>query len=181
MTRLARCQAAYLTYLKTTLLALCAVASLYPTLSHALIFTNDFNRPDLPTVGNGWSDTAGNAGGNLEIKNNELTSTVTTGGNAGIFRPLAFTVPITASATLKEMNGFGGLLQRYDAGILVLNDGVRNHGYGVFFGRSDQNFANSTVTLPDLCRSGANLNYLPPRSTPCTPARSIVTRPLGKS
>src|SRR5947208_120833 len=117
MTKLTQWQTALLTYLKTTLLALCAVASLYPTLSQALTFTDDFNRPDSPTVGNGWSDTAGNIGGNLAINNNELTCP--SASSAGIFRPFPFTAPITVTATVKEQSDSGlGLSRRYVTRIL---------------------------------------------------------------
>jgi pimeloyl-ACP methyl ester carboxylesterase len=154
MTKLTQWQTALLTYLKTILLALCAVASVYPdpALSQALTFTDDFNRPDSPTVGNGWSDTAGNIGGNLEILNNELTCTAPIGQpGAGIFRPFRFTPPVTVTATVKEMNGFGGLLRRYSAEFWVLNTGVgvESDGYGVVFSRSDALTSNSLVRLFD--------------------------------
>jgi hypothetical protein len=154
MTKLTQCQTALLTYLKTILLALCAVASVHPALSQALTFTDDFNRPDSPTVGNGWSDTAGNISSNLEIRNNELTCPGT--GGAGIFRPFPFTAPTTVTAKVKEMNGFGSLLRRYVTGVWILNDGVRDNGYGVVFLRSDQDFANSQVRLYDATTNVAN-------------------------
>lgn len=117
---------------------------LYPTLSQALTFTDDFNRPDSTTVGNGWS----NPGGNLEILNNELTCRTGTGDDgAGILRPFAFTAPLTVTAKIKEMNGFGSLLRRYVAGFWVRNNGALRQGYGVTVIRSDQNFNNSAVIL----------------------------------
>jgi hypothetical protein len=140
----AQWQTALLTYLKTILLALCAVASV-PALSQALTFTDDFNRSDSATVGNGWSDTAGNVGGNLEIINNELTCP--SAAAAGIFRPFPFTAPITTTARVKEQNGFGTLLRRYVTSFLVHSNGTLNHGYGVVVVRSDQDFNNSTVIL----------------------------------
>lgn len=111
----------------------------------ALTFTDDFNRPNSATVGNGWSNTTGNIGGNLAIKNNELTCPST--GGAGIFRPFPFTAPITTTARVKEQNGFGTLLRRYVTSFLVRNNGTLNQGYGVVVVRSDQNFNNSQVIL----------------------------------
>lgn len=110
-------------------------------------FQDDFNRADSAAVGNGWSDTTGNSPGNLAIQNQEVILP-TPDGRAGIFRPFAFTKPIMITATVKEMNGYGGVLRRYGSGIRILNDGVLGHGYGVVVSRGDANYP-SGVNLYD--------------------------------
>ena len=119
----------------------------YPSLAEAITFADDFNRPDSPIVGNGWSDTDGNIGSNLAIKNNELTYPDPSNGGAGIFRPFPFTASITTTARVKEMSGFGTLLGRYVTSFLVRNNGTLNQGYGLLVVRSDQNTDNSQVIL----------------------------------
>jgi hypothetical protein len=128
-------------------------ASLYlvtitPLRADASVFFDDFNRPDSPTVGNGWLDLAGNLGGNLGIRDNRCSGQ-TTDGTAGIYRPFAVSAPVTISATLFEQNGFGDLLRRYTSAIAIANNGVRGQGYGLFFYRGDENFDNSSVVLFD--------------------------------
>jgi hypothetical protein len=112
------------------------------------IFQDDFNRPDSSSVGNGWLDTSGNVNGNLGITNNAVSPSVA-GGEAGIYRSFSGSAALTATATLGQENGFGGLLRRYGAMLTFFNDGIIEHGYGLEFSRGDQNFSDSRVTLLD--------------------------------
>jgi len=112
-----------------------------------ITFFDDFNRPD-GTVGNGWLNTSGNINGNLILRNGELSAS-NSDGAAGIYRPIGFSAPVTVEATIKENNGFGGLLRRYDSGFSLLSDGSLGSGYGIRFSRSDQNYNNSTIFLQD--------------------------------
>lgn len=116
-----------------------------PVWSAPITFFDDFNRPN-GVVGNGWINTTGNVGGNLVIQSGAL-STPGPDGVAGIYRPIDFSAPVTVSGTITQQNGFGGLLRRYDTSLLFGGNGSRSSGYGVEFGRSDQNYANSTVNL----------------------------------
>src|SRR5437867_785714 len=78
--------------IKTILATFVLSTSIACTFCQAQSFSDNFNRADSTTVGNGWSNTAGNVGGDLVISNNELTCSVTGGdnNNAGIYRPFAF-------------------------------------------------------------------------------------------
>ena len=136
---------AYTRFLRTmmALLALCFISG--AAMGTPIIFTDDFNRPDGP-VGNGWSNTIGNTGGNLGIRSGAL-STPGPDGRAGIYRPIDLSATVTVSGTLTQSNGFGGLLNRYDTSFLFGDASSPLSGYGVYFSRSDQNFANSTVNL----------------------------------
>ncbi|GFO80534.1 MAG: hypothetical protein A49_01610 [Methyloceanibacter sp.] len=110
-------------------------------------FTDFFNRPDGAVV-NGWTNIPSGAGHNLLVDNEKLTTPAPQGDDrAGIYRPINLTFPVSAWATFTHMNGFGGLLNRYDAGFLFGNDGTIVGGYGVFLGRGDQNYADSSVAL----------------------------------
>jgi len=110
----------------------------------AVIFSDDFNRPDSPVVGNGWLD-AVNGGFSLAIEGGQLTAT---GSFPGIYRPFEFSAPVSISATMTQSSGFGGILGRWVAGFGILNDDTVG-GYRLTFNRSDQNFDNSAVTLSD--------------------------------
>lgn len=124
-------------------------------------FSDNFDRPDSSAVGNGWITSKGSKT-DLQIKNNEVT-----GGSGGMYRPQPFNGPVTVSATLKEKNGYGGLLRQYGAALSILSDGDlgRGHGYGVLFSRSDQNYNNSTVALIDglqeIIRIDSSVQYGP--------------------
>lgn len=108
-------------------------------------FTDDFNRSDGP-VGNGWTDITGGSGANLVISSGALSTTGPAGG-AGIFRPIDYSGSVTATADLTQANGFGGLLDAYDATLTFKNDGSLFGGYGLNFARSDQTYANSSINL----------------------------------
>ena len=122
-----------------------AAASAHPAFASIITFTDDFNRPNGP-VGNGWSDTTGNVNGNLTINNGALT-TPNPDGTAGIFLPIDYSGTVTASATITQMNGFGGLLGRYVSSFDFGTDGNLSNGYSVTFFRGDQTFADSSVIL----------------------------------
>src|SRR4051812_3448983 len=82
-------------------------------------FSDDFNRPNSSTVGNGWSNTIGNTGGNLAIVNNQLSGTAL-GGNAGISRPFGLSSPVSVSAQVFEESGFSSnLLRRYTSKFML--------------------------------------------------------------
>jgi len=113
----------------------------------ALTFFDDFNRPDGP-VGNGWTNTTGNAVGNLELLNDEVTSTDAL-GYAGIFRPLSFTYPLRIQATIKDTIDSEGARSRFESRFFIFNDGSVWSGYGINVGRSSNRFSNSGVGLYD--------------------------------
>jgi murein DD-endopeptidase MepM/ murein hydrolase activator NlpD len=108
-------------------------------------FTDDFNRPDGP-VGNGWTNTIGDVNGDLLIHNGVVT-TPGPAGRAGIYRPVDLSLPVTVSARLTDLNGFGGLLDRYDQDVLFGSNGTLSNGYGISLHRGDQNYSDSSVNL----------------------------------
>jgi hypothetical protein len=108
------------------------------------MFSDDFNRADSVTVGNGWTD----LNGNMEIRNNALTCSAVGVPGGGVYRPFAFSGPITISATLTETSGFGGVLRRYNCILGILSDG-QSAGYGIRFSRGDANYSDSKVRLYD--------------------------------
>ena len=83
------------------------VASAASGFVHAQSFTDDFNRPDSPSVGNGWFDALSTVGnfGTLQILNNEATFLSTNGGSAGIYRPADFS-GLFADSTLKPLSQY---------------------------------------------------------------------------
>jgi hypothetical protein len=117
----------------------------------AQVFTDDFNRPDSPSVGNGWVDCISNAGPNLLVKDNRLSTTFSSLDDraAGIYRPFPFSGTLTVSATISEMTGHNADPRRYHSGLAVYNDGSVGLGYGVFVVRSGSQFTNSEVILFD--------------------------------
>ena len=143
-------------------LALCGIAAILIVghAASAATFTDNFNRPDSSTVGNGWSDVttvvsgggfqlSGTAvGGTVSILNNQATY-IGSSGVAGIYRPFVFTLPVSVTATFYEMNGFGGLTHRFDDAIAILSNGTIGNGYGLHFGRSDENYFVSDIQLFD--------------------------------
>lgn len=119
------CTSAPTLVLFTLILLACQFAS-------ADTFFDDFNRPNSSSVGNGWTNTSGNVGGNLAIINNQLSAIAPGGGSAGIYRPFSFTSPVTVSAQIFEEGGFGGLLRRYTSFFSLANDGQLANGYAYF-------------------------------------------------
>jgi len=119
-----------------------------------LPFSDDFNRPDSTTVGNGWiDDTAQNT--NLSILNGRLYNQ--TGDYAGIHRVILLDQPITVSADTAPTNGFGGLRYRYGTDFLIKGNGSLQDGYGFEISRADEHFP-SQVNLMD---HGAYIATLP--------------------
>lgn len=127
--------------------AVCAVLVMGITMSAstafaATVFSDDFNRPDSPTVGNGWTDATG-AGTALSILNNRLTNA--TQQFTAVNTPLSESGPITFSADVSGANGFGGLPFRYGTVFYTKSDGTLDNGYGVSLGRADANFPSHVV------------------------------------
>jgi len=110
-----------------------------------VFFADTFNRPDGP-VGNGWQNTTGNIGGDLEIRDGVLT-TPTADGSAGIFRSIEPGKSVSISANVTELNGFGERLRRHDVAFLVGSNGALNSGYGIRIQRGDQDYSDSRVHL----------------------------------
>lgn len=102
--------------------------------------------PKPSSIGNSWISTRGNLNGDLVVRG-DVVSTPHHSGRAGIYRSLGTTVPVTVSATITHENGYGGLLNRYDATFLFGNDGSIAGGYGIQFTRGDQNYSDSAVRL----------------------------------
>lgn len=134
--------------MKTLNLSLLAAALLPATLVKASNFVDNFARPDSPAVSNGWQNAA-NTSGILQIVGGMVQFSSTSGGDAGICRHANFGGPVTVSATLKEMNGFGGRSRRYNHRLVILCDGNINTGYGINIGRSDSSISNSEIRLVD--------------------------------
>jgi probable HAF family extracellular repeat protein len=109
-----------------------AVVSVRPLLYEVLekriflstTFTDNFTRADSTSVGNGWSDLAGNTA-NFGITNNKLTTTATN-GSGGIDRPELFDVPITITLRAATSGSIGQM-----GAISILNDGTIGDGYGI--------------------------------------------------
>lgn len=110
-----------------------------------VIFADNFDRPDGP-VGNGWSASPVNVGGDLVIRDGALT-TATPDGGSGVYRAVDYSGAVTASATITDHNGFGGLRDRFETLFLFGGAGDPASGYAVEFYRGDQNSANSAVSL----------------------------------
>src|SRR5579871_5950617 len=108
-------------------------------------FSDSFSRPNGP-IGNGWSNTTGNSGGNLTIVNGAV-STPGPGGRAGIYRPIDLSKPVIFTATLTQEDGAIGLLGRFDADVFFGSNGSLGSGYGLNLYRADQTYADSTVSL----------------------------------
>lgn len=115
-----------------------------PAYGASVLFTDNFNRPDGP-VGNGWDQSPLNTGGELAIRNGRLTSSGQ--GDTGVLRSLNYSGSITASATITDHNGYGGLQDRFGTRFVFGGSGDPGSGYLVEFYRGDQNYANSAVSL----------------------------------
>ena len=136
------------------ILVLCSLAlTLNGTNANAQSFSDNFNRPDSVTVGNGWLDVPGYT---AFISGGQLTTDRPPG--AAIYRPFSFASGVSMSATLAESSGFGGLLRSYDAEFTILSNGTVGSGYRVTFNRSDQNFNNSNIHLVDGSNVIASFN-----------------------
>ena len=133
-----------------TTLILASAVLLSPGVAAAVVVIDgDFNRPDSPSVGNGWQDLP--AAATMEIKNNELTDTVKGAGRTGVYRPLSSFAELRVTAVLKEGGGDPSVRDgnRFEHGFRIHSDGTSwDSGYGVVFGRSDSLYTNSSQVPP---------------------------------
>ena len=107
---------------------------------------DNFDRPDGP-VGNGWSNTSNNVGGDLTIRSGALTSPVAPGGEAGIYRSVNLSTPVTVSLTTTYVSGFGGIPFRYIPTIQIKSDGSLGSGYGIMPYRGDVNYSSKVLLM----------------------------------
>lgn len=128
----------------TTLLCLGCLSS---GLAQNTPFSDDFNRADSATIGNGWSFNTTNDG-HPRILGNQLIGAAE-GGHGGIHRPFPLTDSISIQVTFREMNGFGGDPNRYSHEVAVRNDGTDATGYRVFVARSGRTYDNSSIAVFD--------------------------------
>jgi hypothetical protein len=139
------------------------------TITKGIAFTDNFDRQN-GVVGNDWTNMTDNVGGALVISANKLTAPGPN-GRAGIYRRIGLTMPVAASATITQENGFYGyLLNRYTTGFLFGSSTNSTSGYGVYFSRGDSNYTDSAivlmlngaqagiVSLPANLQFGASLN-----------------------
>jgi hypothetical protein len=117
----------------------------HPSAAFATSFHDDFDRPNGP-VGNGWSNAPGDPDGGFVIRNGALVPSKVE-CSVGINRPIGYSSAVSVSLPMTQQNGFGGLKDRYVAGIVFKNDGTLRGGYGVIIYRGDQNYDNSAVEL----------------------------------
>lgn len=127
-----------------------------------VLFSDDFNRPDSATVGNGWTSVAEPGGGFLEVSGGILRAGVTVVGGvprAAVIRPLAFNQRLSISGRLFDSDGNpsvppGGAFYHQ---IAVANDGSPDQafpdslasGFGISILRNDSAGLNSYVQLFD--------------------------------
>lgn len=133
-------------------LLVCALAQASftaPSFAQSLIFSDDFNRPDAPVVGNGWLDLSTN-GQPFQLLNGEAIFPYADAA-AAIFRPLQFSQPLLISATLSDVSGFGGVPYRHGSSIAILDQYSLSGtgGYRLAFSRGDANYSDSKVILWD--------------------------------
>jgi hypothetical protein len=121
-----------------------AFATILAAPAAGAVFQDDFNRPDGP-VGNGWLDSASNAGGDLVLSGGAVAAP-NPSGHAAIYRAADLSGDTTATATITDMNGFAGLRDRFAAAFVFGGD-TFDHGLAVGFFRGDQNYADSSVRL----------------------------------
>ncbi len=138
-------------FLVRYLLPIFCFCLLWNNTSRAASFVDDFNRPNSPSVGNGWLDATGTGTTNLSIFSDRAQAPDPSPGNviAGIFRPFSLGAGVSISATLTQENGFGGLSNRFSQIIALNSNGDINSGYGIIFHRGDINFQDSVVILVD--------------------------------
>ncbi len=126
--------------------------------TRAQSFSDNFNRPDSSSAGNGWSDSLDNAPGiRLGIVNNRLSAIPGT-GDSGVFRPFPTASPVVLSAVITDQNGYGCVRLRYGTSFAIRSDGTINSGYRVNFYRGDQSYP-SGISLDD---NGVNVASISP-------------------
>jgi hypothetical protein len=117
--------------------------------AHAQSFTDNFNRPDSLTAGNGWLDATDNPlGAHLGIVAGRLTPT--SANVAAVYRPFPSAAPVVLSAVITDENGYycGDFRKRYALSFAIRNDGTMGGGYRVNFSRADQTY-DSFVSISD--------------------------------
>jgi hypothetical protein len=67
--------------------------------------------------------------------------------NAGKYTQHKSNNPVSVEAVITDQTGWETLRKRYTTQILIRNDGVVNHGYGIMFFRSDELYFNSSIML----------------------------------
>ena len=123
---------------------LCAVRS-----ACAQSFSDDFNRPDSSTVGNGWLNASNNTGGNMTITSQKVGVPINSGFGT-IYRPFAVTSDVRVQGTLIQGHGFNAFYpQHYTHFILFRSDGLNVRGCGIWLYRSDNAANNSRVSRVD--------------------------------
>lgn len=135
-TRRARTRSQWLGLVAASLLAIAVNGT---PAGAAVLFADDFNRPDSATVGNGWvSVTEGGGPGFLVIQDNKLINPAVP--RTGIYRPFAFDAPIRITGRLFDSDGnpsagLGGFFEGTFA-VRAGND-VLQKGYGITVNRND--------------------------------------------
>lgn len=111
----------------------------------SVLFSDNFDRPD-GSVGNGWTDAPDTFGRTLTLRNGHVEAPGP-GGLPAIFRPVDYSRGVSASATFGQVNGYGGLPSAFNSSFHFQSSGSVDEGYAIHFGRSDINYANSTISL----------------------------------
>lgn len=117
-----------------------------------VVFSDDFNRADSSTVGNGWLNTPNAINGTMLLNNNEVTLPTTNFTvPMGMYRPFPFNAPVRIQVTLREGSGHISVPegQRYDPLITILNEGTTTSGYGIAIAQTDSAILNPSVYLFD--------------------------------
>lgn len=118
--------------------------------SATVMFSDDFNRPDSSSVGNGWLDSLNNQGDPFSIVGGVVTAS-NSAGRSGIYRDFEVTNYVTISATLHHGSGYittpaGG---RFQHRITAFGDDNYDTGYGIHIERSDSWVNNSSIQVWD--------------------------------
>lgn len=120
----------------------------FSSLAQTVIFSDSFDRPDAPTVGNGWSSYSSNSQP-FEISDGKAEFPYPD-AFGGIARPLAFTAATTIKVSFSDISGFAGIPFRHSEAIAILSDGnLGDDGYRLSFYRGDANYNDSKISLFD--------------------------------
>jgi hypothetical protein len=103
------------------------------------LFVDNFNRPD-GAIANGWTSLSGSRIQDLQIKNNVVVPPIPAGieADAGIWRPVDHSQPVTVSMKLTTGAGYGGLRYRYTTNLWFGSNGAIDSWYGLFIYRADE-------------------------------------------
>ena len=110
-------------------------------------FTDDFNRANNATIGNGWLEN-----GSISIASNRTQNDGSREDRAAIYRNDTFTYPIILCANFTPTRASGNTPNRFDwpnLGIKVTDPGETFEGYGYYFARSSSSYSNSGIYLYD--------------------------------